>query len=147
MKYNFFLLLSLLVTISSYAQKQVQWSYATKKIDSKTYELHITAKLQKGWNIYSQQSPEGGALATAVSFNKNPLVSLEGSVKEEGKLIKKFEELFGVEVQYYKDEVRFVQRIKLKSAAKTNITGVVKYMVCNTEECTPPLEQKFSVAL
>jgi hypothetical protein len=70
-----------------------------------------------------------------------------GDVKENGKLLIKHEEVFGVDVKYFEGKVDFVQRIKLKGSAKTNFTGTVDFMVCNDQQCLPPATQKFSIAL
>jgi thiol:disulfide interchange protein DsbD len=92
-------------------------------------------------------TPDNGPVPTAVSFKKNPLLSLNGSVKENGKLKTDHDEVFGVDVKYYADKVEYVQSVKLKSAVKTNITGTVKYMVCNDKLCLPPKTIPFNIQL
>lgn len=61
------------------------------------------------WHIYSQTTPDGGPLPTKISFTKNPLVTLESSAQEKGKLIKKFEEVFDVNVIYFDRDAEHVQ--------------------------------------
>jgi DsbC/DsbD-like thiol-disulfide interchange protein len=129
------------------AQNPVSWQYtATKKAD-KTYEVKITATIGPGWHVYSQTTPEGGPLPTRIVFNKNPLLTLEGGVKEVGKLESRFEEVFGIDTKFYSGKVEFVQTVKLKSAARTNIGGSVEFMVCNDNQCLPPSTLNFSVLL
>lgn len=125
----------------------VQWSFSAKRINSTTYELHLTANIESGWHTYSQTTPEGGPVPTSVSFTKNPLITLQGSVKEVGKLEQHNEPLFGVDVKQFSNKVDFVQTVKLKTTAKTNITGAVEFMVCNDRECLPPKTEKFSISL
>jgi len=72
---------------------------------------------------------------------------LDGNVKENGKLIKKYETVFGVDVKYFSEKVDFVQVVKLKTKTKTNFSGSVEFMVCNDQQCLPPATQKFSIAL
>lgn len=129
------------------AQDVVKWSYTAKKIADKTYEIHLTPTVQSPWHIYSQTSPEGGALPTKISFGKNPLVSIEEKTKEVGKIVSKYEEVFGVTVKYFEGKVDFVQTVKVKANAKTNISGSIEYMACNNEQCLPPKTVQFSVAL
>ncbi|MEO8172414.1 MAG: protein-disulfide reductase DsbD domain-containing protein [Sediminibacterium sp.] len=129
------------------AGAQVQWNYSAKKIDDKTYELHLTASVQSPWHLYSQFTPEGGPLPSVIEFSKNPLISFEGAVKEEGRLVQKREEVFGIDVKYFEGRVDFVQKIKLKAKVKTNISGTVKYMVCNDRECLPPKTVSFQLEL
>lgn len=128
-------------------QNPVTWSATSKKINDKTYEIHLTANINQGWHIYSQTTPEGGPIPTNVNFTKNPLVLLNGKVKEVGKLEQHHEPLFGVDVKQFSNKVDFVQVVKLKAPVKTLMKGEVEFMVCNDKECLPPKTEKFSVAL
>ncbi len=38
----------------------VDWTVTSKKINDKVYEVHLIATINKGWHIYSQNTPEGG---------------------------------------------------------------------------------------
>lgn len=145
-----FLFSCLVMTVQfAYGQIEnpVQWSFTSKKINATTYEVHLTATIEDGWHIYSQATPDGGPVPTAVSFSKNPLLTLNGKVAELGKLEQRFEELFGVEVKQYSDKVDFVQSVKVRAVAKTTINGSIEFMACNEKECIPPKTQKFSIAL
>src|SRR5665213_1837276 len=129
-------------------QNPVTWSTTSKKIDSKTYEVHVTANLDKGWHIYSQTTAEGGPVPTSFTFSKNPLVIVEGKTKEIGKLEKHNEPLFqNIEVKQFSNNVDFVQTVKLKAPVKTSVDVAVEFMVCNDKQCLPPSTKKFSVAL
>ena len=48
---------------------------------------------------------------------------------------------------YYEKTVNFVQVVKVKSSAKTNLAGKVEFMVCDDELCLPPAEVEFSVSI
>jgi thiol:disulfide interchange protein DsbD len=128
------------------SSKEVKWSFSSKKIADKTYEVVLTAVVNGNWHIYSQNVGVDGPIPTAFTFTKNPLLAFDGAVKENGKLIKKNEEVWGGEVRYYENKVEFVQRVKIKGG-KTNLAGKVEYMVCNDEKCLPPAETSFSVAI
>ncbi|MFY7965103.1 MAG: protein-disulfide reductase DsbD domain-containing protein [Chitinophagaceae bacterium] len=125
----------------------VVWTYEAKKKDDKTYDLVITATLPKPWHIYSQNSGADGPIPTAITFNANPLIIKDGKVKETGKLIKAYDENFKTNVLSYADKVVFTQTIKLKTKAKTSVTGTVDYMVCNDEKCLPPTKKTFTIKL
>ena len=75
----------LMFTIGVNAQQKVTWTYTAKKLAGDKYELHIIAQPPAGWHIYSQTTPDGGPVPTSFTFNKNPLVTLAGTVKEKGK--------------------------------------------------------------
>jgi Disulphide bond corrector protein DsbC. len=136
---------SLVATAQS--NKEVSWTFSAKKIADKTYEVHLTAKLNGDWHIYAQNVGVDGPIPTTFTFTKNPLLSLDGKVKEKGKVVKKNEEVWGGVVSYYENTVDFVQTVKIKGSAKTNLAGKVEYMVCNEEKCLPPAETPFSIAI
>lgn len=131
----------------SQAQNPVTWNFTAKKIDSKTFEIHLTANIESGWHTYSQSTPEGGPVPTSISFAKNPLLTFDGKAKEVGAMEKHFEKLFGVQVFQFSDKVDFVQTVTLKANVKTNLTGGVEFMVCNDEMCLPPKTISFNLSL
>lgn len=142
-------LVSLLLAVLSFAQdsEPVKWHFTAKKISATTYEVRLSANLGSGWHIYSQNTPDGGPVPTSISFLKNPLVSLSGPVKEEGKLEQHFEPLFDVDVKEFSNKVEFVQVATVKAGVKTTIKGNVEYMVCNDHECLPPVKKDFTIQL
>ena len=149
MKQCFSFLVAMFITAVSFGQikNPVQWSFTSRKINETTFEVIISAKIEQGWHIYSQTTPDGGPSATTISFSKNPLATLDGAAKEIGKLEQKHEELFGVDVKQFSNRVDFVQTVKLKGKARTALNGAIEFMSCNDKECLPPSTQKFSVAL
>src|SRR6187551_1963908 len=149
MKRIYFVAILLIAAAHGFSQvkEPVKWDYSSKKIDESTYEISLTANVDPSWHIYSQTTPDGGPSATVISFTKNPMIQLDGPVKEVGKLEQKHEELFGVDVKQYSNKVVFVQKVKMKAKAKTSITGTIEFMTCNNRECLPPKAQPFSVAI
>lgn len=138
----------LLAATVGFSQNQVSWSFSSKKIKDKTYELQMTATIQPGWHLYAQKQPEDAiAQPTSFQFNKNPLVSMEGKVKEIGKLEKYKDEKLDIAANQYSNKVVFVQTVKLKGKIKTAITGKLEYQTCNDEKCLPPKTVPFTIAL
>lgn len=126
----------------------VNWTFSSKKLDDKTFELHLTATMQDGWHLYSQTQPEDAIIIpTGFKINSNPLLQVEGKVKEIGKMEKFHDKQLDVSANQYSDKVQFVQVVKLKGTAKTNVTGSVTYQTCNDERCLPPKTVKFSISL
>lgn len=138
----------LLLTIAAFAQseKQVKWSFEAKKVTADTYEVLMTAEVIGNYHIYAQNAGDG-PLPTSFDFTKNPLLSMSGEVKESGKLIKKYEEVFKSEVRFYERKVAFTQVVKVKGKAKTSLAGKVEFIVCNDKECLPPSTVNFKVAV
>jgi len=124
----------------------VSWTFTSKKISDKTYELHLTAMMQSGWHLYSQVQPEDAvAIPTGFKLNSNPLVTLDGKIKEIGKMEKFHDAKLDISANQYAEKVDFVQVVKLKSSVKTNITGSVEYQTCDDKKCLPPKTVTFSI--
>lgn len=142
-----FTFISLFVlTASAQMENPVQWAFSATKVADKTYELHITATLEGNWHIYAQDAGEG-PVPTEFNFAVNPLVKLDGKVKELGKLEKSYDPNFKSVLKFYGKKVDFVQKVKLKSNTSTVVNGTVTYMVCNDKRCLAPKDVPFSVKL
>lgn len=100
------------------------------------YELHMTATIQPKWHLYAQDAGEG-PLPTAISFDKNPIIKLEGKTNEVGKMIKEYDPNFKSTLKFYANKVDFVQKVKLKAKAATVAKGKISYMTCNDSKCLP----------
>ena len=126
----------------------VSWNFSVKKIADKTYEVHLKASMQSGWHLFSQTQPDDAiGIPTGISFNPNPLITVVGRPVEIGKL-EKFKDLkLGLAANQYSSSVNFVQKIKLKSNVKTNISREVEYQTCDDKKCLPPKTINFSVAI
>jgi thiol:disulfide interchange protein DsbD len=139
-----------LATLAGHSQalNPVSWTFSAKKTGDKTYEIHLTASIQSGWHLYSQIQPEDAiAIPTNFTFNNNPLVKLNGSVKEVGKLEKFHDAKLDLSANQYSKQVDFVQTVQLKANAKTNLTGSVEFQTCNDERCLPPKTEKFLIQI
>ncbi len=66
-------------------------------------------------------------------------------MRENGKAIKKFEAALNQDLKYYEKNVDFIQIVKLKGNAKTNLSGKVEFVVCNETHCLPPSEVEINV--
>lgn len=126
----------------------VQWSYSSKKISDKTYELHLTANIQNNWHLYSQTQPADAINEpTSICFLKNPLVTLTGKTKEVGKMEFFNDSKLKISANQYSGKVDFVQIVKLRANIKTNIVGTVEYQTCDDKKCLPPKKINFSIAV
>ncbi|HMO33618.1 MAG TPA: protein-disulfide reductase DsbD family protein [Lacibacter sp.] len=141
-----FLLAGLLATAQS--GTKVKWNYSAKKLAANKYEVRLTATIDKGWHLYSQQQSEDAiALPTTISFAKNPLVTLVDKTKEVGKLYDQYDKATASRSRFYSDKVEFVQVVTTRGTVKTTVSGEVEFMVCDDKQCLPPDKVKFSVAL
>jgi thiol:disulfide interchange protein DsbD len=148
MKKWLFIIVLVLGSCLLHAQSPVSWSFNCKKISEKTYEVHLTADIQSGWHLYSQDQPSDAiAIPTSVTINNNPLLKLDGKVKEVGSMEKFNDKNLGISAHQYSNKVDFVQVIKIKSNTKTNVSGSVEFQTCDDKKCLPPKTVNFNIAL
>jgi thiol:disulfide interchange protein DsbD len=150
MKKAFFFLSTLVISALASAQiaNPVTWTFTSKKISDNVYEVQMVAAIQNGWHLYSQSQPKDAiAQPTSISFNKNPLVELNGGIKEVGKLEKFKDDELGISANQYSKLVVFTQKIKLKGKAKTALTGKVSFQTCDDKKCLPPKTVNFTVSI
>ncbi|WP_297091453.1 cytochrome c biogenesis protein CcdA [uncultured Draconibacterium sp.] len=123
----------------------VKWSFAQNKISANEFELVFTAKIEKGWHMYSTDLPEGGPIKTSFYFEKVENVELIGEPTPDKEVTEEFDKSFQMDLRWFSDEVNFTQKVKVAGAGE--ITGYVEFMSCNDETCTPPMEATFSFDL
>jgi hypothetical protein len=133
--------------VMAQSSQEVKWAYTAKKIADNTYEVHMTAVIGGDYHLYAQDAGGDGPIPTAFTFTKSPLFSLEGKVKEQGRLIKKYESAWNHDVKYYQNTVDFIQVVKLKGNWKTSLAGKVEFMVCNDRQCLPPSDVDIRVSV
>jgi len=130
------------------AQSPVTWTFTSKKLTDNTYEIHMTATLEKGWHLYSQIQPEDAVAGpTTFTITANPLIELVGKIREDGKLEKFHDKELDISANQFSKSVNFVQTIKLKVKVKTSFNGSVEYQTCDDKKCLPPKTVNFKVAL
>lgn len=132
------------LTASAQMKQAVTWTFSAKKIADKTYEVHMTATISGKYHMYAQKNPDD-VVPVSFTFTKNPLLTLQGGVKEVGNLVSKYEAIWKAKVNYYESKVDFVQVVKTKVAAPVSVKGTLNYMVCDDRQCLPPTDVIFDV--
>lgn len=135
-----------LISISGFSQIQnpVKWSYSVENNGNENATLVISAKIDKGWHLYSQFIGEGGPVPTTVKFKASKEYSLVGKTEESPKPHSIYEELFGMKVAFFEKNATFKQKIKVTSSKNFNINGTLEFMVCDDKQCLPPEEIEIS---
>lgn len=52
----------------------IEWLFDINQVGPDTYELFFQAKLEEGWNIYSQEIAEDGPIATCRNRDRKSVV-------------------------------------------------------------------------
>ena len=120
-------------TLSSFSQSDdepVIWSKEVVKISDTEYELIMKAKIADEWHVYSQNTPDGGALPTEFTFKKvGEDYELIGVTKE-SETFTEFSDVFEVDETFIKEAGSFTQRIKLLNKDVNQIDVGIFYQVC-----------------
>jgi len=148
MKKVLLVFVALVMCAGAYAQIEtpVRWSYAAKKLNDKEAIVFLKATIQPSWHIYSLNVKDGGPIKTSFEFTPSKLYAPVGKPTEPTP-VTKFEKAFSMNVSYFEKEVIFQQKISLKSASATSVTGKLTYMTCNDKKCLPPEDVDFTIPL
>lgn len=136
-------LILLFLGVSSFAFSQmynpVKWSTKVEKLSDTEYKLIAIATIESSSHLYAQHIDEGGPIATKFTFKEAAdNYQLVGETTEE-KGITVDDPVFDMRIKYFEDKALFEQHIKLKNSI-SKITGLVLFMACDDEKCTPPSE-------
>jgi thiol:disulfide interchange protein DsbD len=145
-------LILLFISLSAFAQleKPTTWKYKVlqdKVAVGDIVELEFTATIQKDWYLYSADfSPELGPTVTEFIFPKSKSFKALGKVKPVNPK-KKFDDIWGGDVTYFKGTGKFIQKIKVLELNPT-INGKISYQTCTDIDgkCVPGNEN-FSIKI
>jgi len=134
----------MLVSILAMAQMQtpVHFSVSQKQVSPSEVDVIFTGKIDKGWHVYSTGLPDDGPISATLTSETSEGVKAEGKLKAQGKEISQFDNLFGMKLRFFENNVTFVQRYKL-TAEKYHIKGFLEYGACNDQSCLPPTQVEF----
>jgi DsbC/DsbD-like thiol-disulfide interchange protein len=100
----------------------------------------LSARIERGWHMYSITQPPGGPITTRVSVPDGQPFALSGEVKGP-KPVKKRDDVFAMDVEYYDEGADFSVPVKVApgtSPGKQKLTVQVRYQMCNDRLCLPP---------
>ena len=135
--------LTLLLTTTAGAQEMpVKFSVQQKQVSPTEVDVVFTAKIDKGWHVYSTNIPDGGPTAATMHTEKAEGAQPMGGLIKQGKEISEEDQIFGMRLSYFENAVTFIQKYKI--TAKTyNIKGYLEFGACNDEMCMPPSTVEF----
>ncbi len=120
--------------------KPIVWETSVEKINESDFNLIISATIEAGWHLYSQNVPEGGPIPTSISINNDgENFQLIGNPIE-GKGHEEYDNVFDMKIKFFEKNTSFKQKIRLLTNEKIAIEGTVEFMVCDDTFCLPPTE-------
>ena len=130
----FFSLISIF-TLNGQDIEPVEWEYDLNKINDTEYNISFTASILDGWKLYSQFSPDEGALPTTFRFINNTSDFEADELFNEDDYIVGFDNVFKMDLFYYENEANFNQNIKLLDKDLNQIKVEIDYSSCDDELC------------
>ena len=140
-----FSLLVVLLWMTAVLQAQempVKFTTQQKQVSPTEVDVLFTAKIDKGWHVYSTDIPDGGPQSAVMHTEKAEGAQPMGGLIKQGKEISEDDKIFDMKVRYFENNVTFIQKYKI--TGKTyNIKGYLEYGACNDEMCMPPSTVEF----
>ena len=108
----------------------VSWEQELIRQSDSSITLVLTATIEEGWHLYSQHTPDGGALPTEFTFpGAGEGYTLQGPVLE-SETQTAFSDIFEVDETFFKNFARFSQDILLTDPELPGIQVDVFYQAC-----------------
>ena len=132
---NILILFLLLFSTFTNAQTQdnpIVWMSSIDKISETEYDIIFTAKLFKGWYLYSQHNPDGASLPLEITIQEGETGYLLIGKATEKDTFKKYSETWEKEEIVFKDNAVITQRVQLTNKDITQIKLNFFGQVCET---------------
>lgn len=122
------------VDASKLVKWEVEYDAATFK-KGKTVPIIFKAKIMDLHHVYGAEQPSKAVMPLRVNL-KESLGIVPVSLKEEGKRVVEFDDVFGVDVAHFSGEMKVVQTVKI-TKKKPLLKGSITFQVCNETMCLP----------
>ena len=136
---NILLLLLFVLGVQAQIADPVHFKSELKTSKGADAEIVFTATIDPGWHVYSTNLGQSGPIEASFNAVKMDGVETVGKLTPKGKEIKKFDEMFGMELKYFENAVTFVQKVKFTKPEYT-IDCFLEYGACNDRSCMPPTQ-------
>ena len=147
MKRLSFILMLMVAAITAQAQMvdPVHFTSELKMGKGAEAEIVFTGKIDAGWHVYSTDLGQDGPIEATFNAVKMEGVEKVGKLTPRGKEIKKFDEMFGMELKFFENAVTFVQKVKF-TQPQYSIDCYLEFGACNDKSCMPPTQVEFSAS-
>ena len=141
MKKVMMILWTLMVVLGMHAQMvdPVHFTSELKMGEGTEAEIIFHATIDNGWHVYSTEIGGDGPIETTFNVEKMEGAELVGKLTPKGKVIKKMDKLFNMELKYFEKEATFVQKIRF-TKPQYDIDCYLEYGACSDASCLPPSE-------
>ena len=105
-------------------------------------EIIFSATIDAGWHVYSTDLGEDGPISASFNVVKMEGVETVGKLTPKGNVVKKYDEMFGMDLKFFEKTATFVQKIRFTKPEYV-IDCYLEYGACNDQSCMPPTEVTF----
>ncbi|MBP3711783.1 MAG: thioredoxin family protein [Bacteroidaceae bacterium] len=139
------LLTLFIIAVAALAQFQtpVTFSSSQKKLPDDVLEVVFQGTIDAGWHVYGTDIADGGPTRAELTLETQKGVKPDGKLRATGKVQKKMDEMFGMEVSYMEGTASFVQRFII-TEPEYEVAGYLTYGACNDRNCIPPTNVEFN---
>ena len=135
----FVTLLVMTVAINAQMVNPVHFTSQLKMLSGDEAEIIFSAKINKGWHLYSTGLGADGPISATFHANKMEGVKTVGKLTPRGREISKYDNMFGMKLRFFEGSATFAQKIKFTKPTYS-IDCYMEYGACNDEMCMPPSE-------
>ena len=139
------LLLATVLTMQAQMQDPVHFKSELKTGKNAEAEIVFTATIDQGWHVYSTDLGQDGPIEATFNVVKMDGAEKVGKLTPKGNVIKKYDEMFGMELKYFEHQVTFVQKIRV-TKPKYDIECYVEYGAGNDQRCLTQTEVELSAS-
>jgi len=125
-----------MISVCAAAQGVISVDSKTAVLPDGNVELILTVNLAPQWYMYSTAPVKGGPMATALTAQESPDYSPVGGLEDVETPHEKFDQGFGMNVDYFEGTARFRQIIKPLTKEPFTFKGWMEFQTCNGLECT-----------
>ena len=131
------IMLGLTIAIQAQMVDPVHFTSQLKMLSGDEAEIVFSAKIDKGWHLYSTELGSDGPISASFHSNKMDGAETVGKLQPRGKEVKQFDNMFGMELRFFEGSATFVQKIRFTKPSY-DIDCYLEYGACNDEMCLPP---------
>ena len=144
MKKTLLILWVMVTTLAVNAQlvNPVHFTAELKPGEGAEAEIIFHAKIDAGWHVYSTDIGDDGPIEATFNVVKIDGAEPVGKLKPVGRVIKKMDKMFDMELKYFENEATFVQKIRF-TKPNYDIDCYLEYGACSDASCLPPSEVPF----
>ena len=139
---TFSLLTILFLPLRAQFHNPVSFSVEQQKISEDELKITFTGTIDRGWHVYGTDIADGGPTKAQLTMEQTDGAKTQGPLAVQGKIQRAMDELFGMEVSYIEDKVKFEQTFRL-TAPTYEVSGYLTYGACNDQNCMPPTDVEF----